>query len=393
VTLEGALGSDGLGRLLTAFAPIDPDVSIAIEDSQGLVLAAAGRPITAGGGRRRMRREIEVDGEIVGRVVIVAGSGAEADGAASTGMPAALANAIGSSLEMLLTQAVARRAAERAVGASAEGILDGGGSRLDAELALARRIQRSFVPLTSPDIPGYEIASHYEAAREVGGDFFDVFRLRTRAGRLAIVIADVTGKGIAAALLMAFARPLLHAAIDNTAAPVTALERTNRILVEEGGSSLFITALCAIVDLGTGRLRVGNAGHEPPLIVPAGDGPIRWLSGSGPLLGAFTQLELSECVTDLDEGDLVVLYTDGVTDARAVSGERFGDDRLVGIVEANRTSRPTDLVRALADKVRDHQTGMPPADDVTIVAIRRLPRQGRRSPSRRSSPGSASAPR
>jgi phosphoserine phosphatase RsbU/P len=308
-------------------------------------------------------------------------------------MPAALANAIGSSLEMLLTQAVARRAAERAVGASAEGILDGGGSRLDAELALARRIQRSFVPLTSPDIPGYEIASHYEAAREVGGDFFDVFRLRTRAGRLAIVIADVTGKGIAAALLMAFARPLLHAAIDNTAAPVTALERTNRILVEEGGSSLFITALCAIVDLGTGRLRVGNAGHEPPLIVPAGDGPIRWLSGSGPLLGAFTQLELSECVTDLDEGDLVVLYTDGVTDARAVSGERFGDDRLVGVVEANRTSRPTDLVRALADKVRDHQTGMPPADDVTIVAIRRLPRQGRRSPSRRSSPGSASAPR
>jgi serine phosphatase RsbU (regulator of sigma subunit) len=393
VTLEDALGSDGLGRLLTAFAPIDPDVSIAIEDSQGLVLAAAGRPITAGGGRRRMRREIEVDGEIVGRVVIVAGSGAEADGAASTGMPAALANAIGSSLEMLLTQAVARRAAERAVGASAEGILDGGGSRLDAELALARRIQRSFVPLTSPDIPGYEIASHYEAAREVGGDFFDVFRLRTRAGRLAIVIADVTGKGIAAALLMAFARPLLHAAIDNTAAPVTALERTNRILVEEGGSSLFITALCAIVDLGTGRLRVGNAGHEPPLIVPAGDGPIRWLSGSGPLLGAFTQLELSECVTDLDEGDLVVLYTDGVTDARAVSGERFGDDRLVGVVEANRTSRPTDLVRALADKVRDHQTGMPPADDVTIVAIRRLPRQGRRSPSRRSSPGSASAPR
>jgi serine phosphatase RsbU (regulator of sigma subunit) len=393
MTLDGALGSDGLGRLLAAFAPIDPDVSIAIEDSQGLVLAAAGRPITAGGGRRPIRREIEVDGEIVGRVVIVVGSGGEADGAESTGMPAAVANAIGSSLEMLLTQAVARRAAERAVGASAEGILDGGGSRLDAELALARRIQRSFVPLTSPDIPGYEIASHYEAAREVGGDFFDVFRLRTRAGRLAIVIADVTGKGIAAALLMAFARPLLHAAIDNTAAPVTALERTNRILVEEGGSSLFITALCAIVDLGTGRLRVGNAGHEPPLIVPADDGPIRWLSGSGPLLGAFTQLELSECVTDLDEGDLVVLYTDGVTDARAVSGERFGDDRLVGVVEANRTSRPTDLVRALADKVRDHQTGMPPADDVTIVAIRRLPRQGRRSPSRRSSPGSASAPR
>jgi serine phosphatase RsbU (regulator of sigma subunit) len=366
VTLEDALGSDGLGRLLTAFAPIDPDVSIAIEDSQGLVLAAAGRPITAGGGRRRMRREIEVDGEIVGRVVIVAGSGAEADGAASTGMPAALANAIGSSLEMLLTQAVARRAAERAVGASAEGILDGGGSRLDAELALARRIQRSFVPLTSPDIPGYEIASHYEAAREVGGDFFDVFRLRTRAGRLAIVIADVTGKGIAAALLMAFARPLLHAAIDNTAAPVTALERTNRILVEEGGSSLFITALCAIVDLGTGRLRVGNAGHEPPLIVPAGDGPIRWLSGSGPLLGAFTQLELSECVTDLDEGDLVVLYTDGVTEVRAGREEIFGHRDLARLLGECADLTPDAVAQCVQDAVLEAAGGRP-RDDIAIL--------------------------
>jgi hypothetical protein len=393
VTLDAALGSDELSRLLAAFAPIDPDLSITLEDAQGHALATSGGTITPVGARRRIRREIEVGGEIAGRLVIVAGSGADADGVGSTRRAEALANAIGSSLEMLLAHAVARRAAERAPGAGSERTIDAGGTRLDAELALARRIQRSFVPLTSPDIAGYEIASHYEAAREVGGDFFDVFRLRTRAGRLAIVIADVTGKGIAAALLMAFARPLLHAAIDNTAAPVAALERTNRILVDEGGSSLFITALCAIVDLGTGRLRVGNAGHEPPLIVPAGDGPIRWLSGSGPLLGAFTQLELSECVTDLDEGDLVVLYTDGVTDARAVSGERFGDDRLVGVVEAHRAAPPTDLVRALAAAVRDHQTGMPPADDVTIVAIRRLPRQGRRSASRRSAPGSSSAGR
>jgi sigma-B regulation protein RsbU (phosphoserine phosphatase) len=264
--------------------------------------------------------------------------------------------------------------------ATAERALDGGGSRLDAELALARRIQRSFVPLTSPDIPGYEIASHYEAAREVGGDFFDVFRLRSHAGRLAIVIADVTGKGIAAALLMAFARPLLHSAIDNTAAPVAALDRTNRILAQERGSALFITALCAILELRTGRLRVANAGHEPPLIVPAGDGPMRWLSDSGPLLGAFADLDLTECVTDLDEGDLVVLYTDGVTDARAVSGERFGDDRLVATVEAQRASPPVDVVRALAAAVRDYQTGMPPADDVTIVAIRRMPRKPRSRP-------------
>jgi sigma-B regulation protein RsbU (phosphoserine phosphatase) len=373
VTLDGLIGPDRIGRLLGAFASVDPDLSISVEDPSGNALATVGAPAAAGDGRRRISRDIAADGSVIGSLVIMTGPGAATDGAGGrvTGMAEALAEALGSSLEMLVAETLARRAAERSVTAAAERAADGGGTRLDAELALARRIQRSFVPLTSPDIPGYEIASHYEAAREVGGDFFDVFRLRTRAGRLAIVIADVTGKGIAAALLMAFARPLLHAAIDHTAAPVGALERTNRILVEERGSALFITALCAIVDLGTGRLRVGNAGHEPPLIVPV-SGPIRWLSGSGPLLGAFAQLDLAECVTDLDEGDLVVLYTDGVTDARAVSGERFGDDRLVAVVEANRAGPPADVVAALAAAVRDYQAGMPPADDVTIVAIRRL---------------------
>ena len=178
---------------------------------------------------------------------------------------------------------------------------------------------------------------------------------------------------------MAFVRPVLRSALDRTGDPALALERTNRILVEERRSALFITALCGIVEIGSGRLRVGNAGHEPPLIVPAGDGPIRWLTGSGPLLGAFRTLDLTECVTGLDKGDLVVFYTDGITDARAASGERFGDDRLVALVEANRSKPAAEIVAALAAAVRKHQTGMPPADDVTILAIRRLAQGRRRS--------------
>ena len=246
--------------------------------------------------------------------------------------------------------------------------------RLEAEMALARRIQRSFVPLIPPDIPGYEVASHYEAAREVGGDFFDVFRVRGRGGRLAVVIADVTGKGIAAAMLMAFARPLIHAAIDHTAVPGEALERTNRILVEERRSSLFITGLCAIVDLRRGDMRIANAGHEPPLFVPGGDEPIRWLEGSGPLLGAFGRLDLGECVVGLSAGDLVLLYTDGVTDARAANGERFGDDRLLAVVERERRGSARDVVDALAAAISEFVGEEPAADDVTIVAIRRTER-------------------
>jgi sigma-B regulation protein RsbU (phosphoserine phosphatase) len=248
--------------------------------------------------------------------------------------------------------------------------------RLEAELALSRRIQRSLIPLTPPDLRGFEVATHYEAAREIGGDFFDVFPLRERAGRAGIVIADVTGKGIAAALLMAFARPLMRSAIDQVRDPVAALERTNSILVQERRSALFITALAAVLDLRTHVLRVANAGHEPPLLIPADGRPARWMTASGPLLGAFASLDLVPCEVSLAPGDLVLLYTDGVTDARAASGERFGDDRMLEVVEAARGGSAQDLLDAIVVATRAFQGDMPAADDVTIVAIRR---EGRRT--------------
>ena len=245
--------------------------------------------------------------------------------------------------------------------------------RIDEELAHGRRLQRSFVSLVAPDVPGYDVASHYEAAREVGGDFFDLFRLRRRGRPLSVVIADVTGKGIAAALLMAFSRPLLHAAIDHTTGPAAALERTNRILVEERRSSLFITALCARLDLPSGHLAVANAGHEPPLVARADGSPIECLLGAGPLIGAFPTLEIPEIATDLAPGDLVLFYTDGVTDARDPAGERFEEQRLFAAVESARGGTAQDVVDAVAAAMERFQGPAEPADDVTIVAIRRVP--------------------
>jgi sigma-B regulation protein RsbU (phosphoserine phosphatase) len=246
--------------------------------------------------------------------------------------------------------------------------------RLEAELALSRRIQRSLIPLTPPDLRGFEVATHYEAAREVGGDFFDVFPLRDRAGRAGIVIADVTGKGIAAALLMAFARPLIRAAVDYARDPIVALDRTNRILLEERRSSLFITALVATLDLRTSVLRLANAGHEPPLVVPGDGRPVRWLTASGPLLGAFPSLDLLPCEVQLAPGDTVLLYTDGVTDARAASGERFGDERMLAAVEVARSGHAREVVDAVVEATIAFQGDMPAADDVAIVALRRSPR-------------------
>ncbi len=247
--------------------------------------------------------------------------------------------------------------------------------RLEAELALGRRIQRSLIPLVPPAIPGYEVASHYEAAREVGGDFFDVFRVRGRAGRVAICIADVTGKGVAAALLMAFTRPLLRAAVDHLRTPAAALEQTNRILVDERRSALFITALCATVELRRGIVRLANAGHEPPLLVPADGGPISWLEGNAPLLGAFARLDLVERVVPLAPGDLILFYTDGVTDAQAPSGLRFGDQRLIEALESARGGTASDAVEAVCDAYHRFQADQPNADDVAIVALRRAPRR------------------
>ncbi|HET9346029.1 MAG TPA: PP2C family protein-serine/threonine phosphatase [Candidatus Limnocylindrales bacterium] len=251
--------------------------------------------------------------------------------------------------------------------------------RLEAELALSRRIQRSLIPLTPPDLRGFEVATHYEAAREVGGDFFDVFPVRDRAGRAGIVIADVTGKGIAAALLMAFSRPLIRAAIDHARDPVVALHRTNRILVDERRSSLFITALIGMLDLRTSVLRLANAGHEPPLVVPGDGRPVRFLSASGPLLGAFATLDLVPCDVQLAPGDLVLFYTDGVTDMRGPSGDRFGEERLLAVVDEARGGTARDLVDALVGAIASFQGEMAAADDVTIVGLRRSPRS-RRSP-------------
>ena len=169
------------------------------------------------------------------------------------------------------------------------------------------------------------------------------------------MVADVTGKGVAAALLMAFARPLLHAAVDHATGPAEALERTNRVLVEERRSPLFITALCATLALPSGRLRLANAGHEPPLLVRRDGAPVEPIEVAGPLLGVFGSLGLFEAEVELGPGDVIVFYTDGVTDARASSGERSEDGRLLAAIEAARDGTAAEIVESIVDQDRGHR--------------------------------------
>ena len=339
-----------LAAVLAPFAVLGDELRVAIQDADGHQLAgdvAGEEPGHAAG-------LIHAHGELAGRIIL-RGPGAATE----------LARAAARALGLALTAAASGGIAGAPGGEHPVSAL------LEEELAIGRRLQRSFVSLVPPDVPGYDIASHYEAAREVGGDFFDLFRLRRRGKPLSIVIADVTGKGVAAALLMAFSRPLLHAAIDHAAGPAEALQRTNQILVGERRGSLFITALCARLDVRTGVLRMANAGHEPPLFIPGDGSEPALLLGSGPLLGAFRVLDVPEVEASMAPGDMVLFYTDGVTDARSPSGERFDDARLLEAVQRARRGTAHDVVREICEAVSQFSMAGEPADDITIVAIGR----------------------
>jgi hypothetical protein len=345
---QHALGGPGTDAVLAPYRELSGELSIVIEDAGGHRVAGTCPDPTP---PDAIAREI--------------GAGPFAGGRVVAWGPLAMSALAVASIESL---AVALGIAHT-IGRG--GIADiATARRIDDELALGRQLQRSFVGLVGPEVPGYDLACYYEQAHQVGGDFFDVFRRLRRGRPLSIVVADVTGKGVAAALLMAFARPLMHAAIDNSSGPGDALERTNRVLIERR-SALFITALCASLALSTGRLRLANAGHEAPLIVRRDGSPIAAIEGSGSLLGAFPSLDLIESATDLAHGDVAVFYTDGVTDAQSLNRERFEDARLFEAIEAARGGSAGEIVESIRGAVERFQAGMTPADDITIVAVGR----------------------
>lgn len=245
---------------------------------------------------------------------------------------------------------------------------------LERELRIARRIQRTLVQLAGVVADGWEITSEYQPARSIGGDFFDVFPILDpgRPRQLGVVIADVSGKGISAALLMAFVRPIMRSALDRSADPVEALERTNHILVEERQTGLFVTVLAGVLELDSGIFTFANGGHEMPLLVPGDGSEPRELPGGGNLLGMFRRLNVTLEHVRIEPGDSLVLYTDGVTDARGAGGERFGEARFKAALQRLPGGGPAPC-RDVIDHVMAFQGESEPADDLALLVLRRLP--------------------
>jgi sigma-B regulation protein RsbU (phosphoserine phosphatase) len=242
---------------------------------------------------------------------------------------------------------------------------------LDRELAVGQQIQLSMLPETPPELAGWEFAVLYRPAREVGGDFYDFFDLPGGEGELGVVVGDVTGKGVPAALFMARSSTLIRSAGRRGLSPANALAQANESILKDRPSELLLTALYARVDAATGRLLYANAGHNRPMWLPALSRTVRELDGHGILMGAFDQIELEECSMELAPGDMLVLFTDGVTEAMDAEHQPFGEERLQQAVAAAAGANAQKMLEAITSAVEAHVGIAPQSDDITLVVMKR----------------------
>ncbi|MFC2029444.1 SpoIIE family protein phosphatase [Chloroflexota bacterium] len=244
---------------------------------------------------------------------------------------------------------------------------------LEKELEVGRQIQISLLPAAPPTLPGWEFSVFYQAARQVGGDFYDFFNLEGEPHRLGLVIADVTGKGVPAALFMAHSRTVIRATARDGRSPSAALSRANSLIVEEGQGELFLTAFYATLDPHSGRLVYANAGHNRPLWLQAGADQLQELDARGIIMGAFGEIELEEREIDVGHGDLLVFYTDGVTEAMNARHEMFGEERLWAAVAEQSGASADQILGSIVDRVRAFCGDVPQSDDLTLFVVRRCP--------------------
>jgi len=236
----------------------------------------------------------------------------------------------------------------------------------EREHELAGIIQQTLLPPQRVHLPGVTVAGRYLASREVGGDFYAVLPLD--GGRVGLAIADVAGKGIPAATLSARARYLLEAFAMDARQPDAVLTRLNQVLAQDADSK-FVSLFYAILDPHAGRLTFAGAGHLPPLLLRAGTTVPAPLEAPGLLLGVDRSAVYSPAEAAVGWGDLMVMFTDGITEARRPDGEQFGDHHVSALLATSDGARPDDVVDRVMDAVAAW-TGRPPADDQTIVVVR-----------------------
>ena len=233
------------------------------------------------------------------------------------------------------------------------------------ELSEALKIQQRLLPQQVPQIDGWELAVSWQPASGVGGDCFDMIRLGDT--RLAISIADVVGKGIPAALLMSNLQAAVRAFASEAVEPQALCHQVNRILCGNIAEGRFISFFYSVLDAPTGVMTYTNAGHYLPMLVRA-DGTVERLGAGGPVLGVLSDAEYEQAHVGIGPGDRLVMFTDGLTEARSAADEEFGEERLLDAAVAHRACSAPALQARLADSVATF-TGGRLQDDATLIVL------------------------
>jgi len=239
--------------------------------------------------------------------------------------------------------------------------------RLDRELQVAREIQESILPYTLPEVDRISLGANMVPARAVGGDLYDLITLDE--DKVAVVIGDVSDKGVPAAIFMALTSSLLHAEAHHTLPPMEVLRNVNHHLLDMNQAGSFVTIIYGILDSRQRTFTFVRGGHEVPLCVSNNGMEIEVKAGQGQALGLFDDILLEEQTLHLADGTTILLFTDGATDALNPQGERFGHERLRSVVKEKHLLPAQGLCQAILQEINDFRNEAQQADDIALVAI------------------------
>ena len=235
------------------------------------------------------------------------------------------------------------------------------------DLETAAQIQANSLPRIPARLAGLEIATRYEASKDVGGDFYDL--VYHSDDRISCVIADVAGKGVPAALFMEYSKTLLSGQVARNIDPVTTLSAVNAEIFAKSQMVIFVTVMLVQLEREHYRLRLASAGHNHQILYRQGGG-VEMLSAKGPPLGIYGNVEYFDNIFDYSPGDVLILYTDGISEANNRSYGEYGEERLFELVEKNGNRSPQDLIDIVFADVNRFRDGMEPSDDATMMVVK-----------------------
>lgn len=237
------------------------------------------------------------------------------------------------------------------------------------ELEMAYRVQAQLLPLGLPEIAGWQFAASWQPARNVGGDYYDFIRNRDRLG---VIIADVSGKGMPAALFMASARSIVRAKTTTSLSPAESLTQANALICADAARGMFITVFYAEIDPVARQFTYVNCGHNPPYWYRAETNDITELAPTGSVLGINESMQCRQQQIEIARGDLILFYTDGITEAFNDQDQEFGDERLKKIVLENASEAPDRILAEIESRLVAFVGSAPQSDDKTIVLVKCL---------------------